>query len=257
MEITIRKELPLNTMTSQQLIADIRSFCIANANEANVLKYSRYFKGDLYNGYGLSAPQIYAETKELLKIQEMTLQLVLDAASDIIKYGKSEEITLIMLMVKGLHKHYSRDTFTNIEAWYSYGINNWAHADNMGMLILPAFLNKGIVEITDFKNWLKADNKFQRRSVPVTLIKSLKTHAHYAELFFFIECLMTDPEREVHQGTGWFLREAWKRKPEETESFLLKWKDISPRLIFQYATEKMTAEGKVKFKREQKTKIKD
>jgi 3-methyladenine DNA glycosylase AlkD len=63
---------------------------------------------------------------------------------------------------------------------------------------------------------------------------------------------MTDPEREVHQGTGWFLREAWKRKPEETEIFLLKWKDTAPRLIFQYATEKMTAEGKGRFRRHKK-----
>jgi 3-methyladenine DNA glycosylase AlkD len=236
-------------MTSKQLIEDIHRYCIENANDANVIKYSRYFKDGLYNGYGLSAPQMYAKTKELLKMQGLSLQVILDAASDIIKNGKSEEISIVMLLVKGLHKQYSRDTFDRIEAWYNYGINNWAHADLQGMLILPVFLSKNIVEINDFKRWLSAQNKFQRRSVPVTLIKSLKTHDHFSDLFSFIECLMTDPEREVHQGTGWFLREAWKRKPEETEVFLMKWKDISPRLIFQYATEKMTAEQKLRFRR--------
>lgn len=236
-------------MNSQQLISDIRNHCMQHANEANALKYSRYFKGDLYNGYGLTAPQMHAKAKELIKMPGLSIHLALDAASGMIKCGNCDEISIAMLLVSGLHKHYSRDTFDHIAAWYSLGINNWAHADTLGMLILPTFLRKDLVEIADFKSWLSADNKFQRRSVPVTLIKSLKTHDNYPELFSFIECLMTDIDREVHQGTGWFLREAWKRKPEETELFLLKWKDVSPRLIFQYATEKMTAEGKMRFRK--------
>jgi len=47
-------------------------------------------------------------------------------------------------------------------------------------------------------------------------------------------------------------REAWKLRPEQVEQFLLKWKDTAPRLIFQYATEKMTAENKISFRKEKK-----
>jgi 3-methyladenine DNA glycosylase AlkD len=61
---------------------------------------------------------------------------------------------------------------------------------------------------------------------------------------------MMDPEREVHQGLGWFLREAWKKQPQVTETFLFKWKNSAARLIFQYATEKMTAEEKQRFRKE-------
>ncbi|MDP4292683.1 MAG: DNA alkylation repair protein, partial [Bacteroidota bacterium] len=50
-------------------------------------------------------------------------------------------------------------------------------------------------------------------------------------------------------GIGWFLREAWTIQPSETEAFLLRWKETAPRLIFQYACEKMTAEQKLQFKR--------
>ena len=55
---------------------------------------------------------------------------------------------------------------------------------------------------------------------------------------------MTDPEREVHQGAGWFLRQALGKNKEETEKFMLKWNEKSPRLIFQYACEKMSPEEK-------------
>lgn len=65
----------------------------------------------------------------------------------------------------------------------------------------------------------------------------------------FVEKLMADPEREVHQGMGWFLREAWKISPAEVEAFLEKYKETAPRLIIQYACEKMTAENKLRFRR--------
>jgi 3-methyladenine DNA glycosylase AlkD len=234
------------------LISGIHDYCVERGNDANVLKYSRYFKEGLYNGFGLTSAQIYEGAKEFLRMPGISLQTVLDAAPDIIRHGKYEETGILMLLAKGLHKQFTRETFDNFSSWYKYGINNWAHADTMGMMILPVFLNKHIVAFTDFSAWLIAENKFQRRSVPVTMIKILKTHENYQELFTFIECLMSDLEREVHQGTGWFLREAWKQKPAVTESFLLKWKESSPRLIFQYATEKMTPEGKSKFRRQKR-----
>jgi 3-methyladenine DNA glycosylase AlkD len=228
----------------------IHDYCAGLANEANVLKYSRYFKEGLYDGFGLTSHQIYDGVKTLVKTPGLTLQNLLDESHDIISHGKYEETSILMLMIKNFHRQFTKDTFRILSSWYEYGINNWAHADVMGMMILPLFLNKEIIEIKQFKTWLTSVNKFQRRSVPVTLIKILKTHKNYTELFTFIECLMSDPEREVHQGTGWFLREAWKKKPDETEKFLLKWKDTAPRLIIQYATEKMTAEGKAGFKRQ-------
>ena len=59
---------------------------------------------------------------------------------------------------------------------------------------------------------------------------------------------MTDAEREVHQGMGWFLRECWKIKHQEVETVLLEWKNTAPRIILQYACEKMTTEDKQRFK---------
>jgi len=59
---------------------------------------------------------------------------------------------------------------------------------------------------------------------------------------------MSDTERVVHQGLGWFLREAWKRDPKPVEKLLLRWKDTAARLIIQYATEKMMPQQKERFR---------
>ena len=83
----------------------------------------------------------------------------------------------------------------------------------------------------------------------------MKTTIDFQPFFEFLDPMMMDPEREVHQGLGWFLREAWKKQSEPTEKFLLKWKNTSPRLIFQYATEKMTKEWKERFRRERASEL--
>ena len=233
------------------LISQIRQFCRDNANAENVIKAKRYFK-EAPDCYGLTSPQLKEKVKELLSDKSLTLETVLKAAPDFLKSGMYEEIAIMLLLVNGFEKKYTKELFNEIDQFFGYSIYNWAHADMLGMYILPKFLKNKIIIEDDFNSWLKSPYKFQRRCVPVTLIKVLKQRENYQYLFDFLEPLMSDPEREVHQGMGWFLRECWKLKPRETEDFLLKWKDKAPRLIINYATEKMTSDEKVRFKRDVK-----
>jgi len=235
-------------MTTPELIHEIRSYCIANADAERVLKSQRYFKEE-FIGHGLMAAQIYAKVKEMLKTNEIDLPTVLDAAPELMKRGMHEEITIGLLLFDGLWKQFNPVTFQTLGSWFSFSITNWAHADALGMLILPKFLDKKICEMNDFSSWLNSPYKFQRRCVPVTLIKHMKKTRQVMPSILFVEKLMLDPEREVHQGMGWFLREAWKISPSEVEPFLEKWKNTAPRLIIQYACEKMSAENKLRFKR--------
>ena len=239
-------------MNADELKLYITDYCKANTNEANIAKYSRYFKGGNYIGYGLTAPQIYALVKDLLKTKNVSFEVVMEATPALLRSEMSEPITIALLLVNGFGKQYSTSLFKEIEQWYSFTIRNWAHADTLGMFILPQFLKYKFINYQDFDSWVTSEYKFQRRSVPVTFIKLLKSKTidDFTPIFAFIEPLMLDPEREVHQGVGWFLREAWKLKPDQTEPFLLKWKNAAPRLIINYATEKMTKEEKLWFKKD-------
>lgn len=235
-------------MNPSDLLLEIRTFCQTNANEEVARKSQRYFKEE-FIGYGLTSPQVTGKVREMLGRKELDLPLVLETMPLLIESGKFEETSFGLLLINGFSKFYKPESFDEISGWFAKGIRNWAHADTLGMFILPKFLQKNVVPVDALLPWKNSGHKFQRRCVPVTLIKNLKTADNFMPLFSFIEPLMLDKEREVHQGVGWFLREAWKKKPVETEEFLLKWKDTSPRLIFQYACEKMTAEGKLKFRK--------
>ncbi|HBC46491.1 MAG TPA: hypothetical protein DEO84_00425 [candidate division Zixibacteria bacterium] len=239
----------LSSMTSSQLVKTIRTFCKANGDPGIVKKYSRFFK-EGYDAYGLDSKAYDACMTELTKNDKLALKLVLEAAPELIKSGKYEETFFVIIMLKRFFPEFTPKTFKDIEKWFKVGIVNWAHADVLAGDIVAYFLKNGIVPLTVLAPWREGKNKFQRRISAVALIKLLDNGKDIGKLIDFVEPLMSDQEREVHQGVGWFLREAWKIDKQKTESFLLKWKNTAPRLIFQYATEKMTASDKARFKKE-------
>jgi 3-methyladenine DNA glycosylase AlkD len=238
-------------MKAIELYEDIRGYCQANANEAVVKKYSRYFK-EGYDAYGLTREQLEDKVASILSNKRVSMKLVLTASRLLVKSGKYEETSFAILLLKGFSEQFTAETFKQVGKWFEIGIANWGHTDVICALLISQFFERKIISLEALSDWRKAANKYQRRAVPVAMIELLKSAVDYAPLFAFIEPLMLDGQRVVHQGLGWFLREAWKLKRKETEAFLLKWKNKAARLIFQYATEKMTAKEKERFRKDKK-----
>ncbi len=238
-------------MKGMELYEEIRSYCRANADVAIVKKYSRYFK-EGYDAYGLSREKLEEKVQSMLSDESINMKLVLSASRHLIKSGKYEETSFAIRLLNEFSEQFTAATFKEIEKWFEIGITNWAHTDGICGLLISKFFERNIISLETLSDWRTAKNKYQRRAVPVVMIDLLKSTTDYAPLFAFIEPLMLDSEKVVHQGLGWLLREAWKLKRKKTEAFLLKWKNDAARVIFQYATEKMTAKEKKRFKEEKK-----
>ena len=236
-------------MNSQELCTEIRQFCRQHADPVIVQKYARYFK-EGYDGYGIATDIFRDKVKELLSTGNLTMETVIEASNDLIASEKYEEPSFAMQLLKGFSKQFTKDTFKVIEQWFPIGIRNWAHTDGLCSELLDPMLRKKIFLMKDLSKWRKSKFRFQRRAVPVTLINSAKKCSDIEPYLKFINPMMMDSERVVHQGLGWFLRECWKVYPEPVEEFLMRWKNDAARLIFQYATEKMTKEYRVRFRRE-------
>jgi 3-methyladenine DNA glycosylase AlkD len=238
-------------MRAKELCDEIKSYCRANANESVVKKYSRYFK-EGYDAYGLSREKLEEKVNSILSDKSVDMKLVLEASRKLIKSGKYEETSFAIRLLNEFSEQFTAATFKEVEKWFEIGIINWGHTDVICGMLISQFFEKNIISLEALSDWRKAKNKYQRRAVPVAMLELISATGDYALLFDFIEPLMTDNERVVHQGLGWFLREAWKIKKKQTETFLFKWKNDAARVIFQYATEKMTPEQKKRFKKEKK-----
>jgi len=238
-------------MIPQQVFREVRAFCRAHADAAQAKRWARYFT-EGYDAYGVdykdpewtSLQAAWAD-----RLRGGPAAIWLDAGDLLVRTGKYEEASFALRLAITLEEHDSPETFARLGGWFAGGIRNWGHTDVLCGDCLTRYLVRKVVPLKALIEWRDSPHKYQRRAVPVALIGVLKTASSFQPLFRGIAPLMHDPERVVQQGLGWFLREAWKRQPAETEAFLLQYKDTCPRTIVQYATERMDAAGKARFKR--------
>ena len=234
----------------EERFLEIRRFCEKNANPEIVKKYSRYFT-EGYDAYGLDQETSESQRDKWLKLwkKDFTLNDFLLLGDKLISTGKYEEASFAISFMYSNKEKFTAETFDRLGNWLENGIINWAHTDILSGKALYYFITNRIIGIESLQGWTESASKWKRRAVPVTLIEVLNTDVPLERLFHIIEPLMSDSEKFIQKGPGWFLREAWKLHPEETEDFLLKWKETCGRIIIQYATEKMDKEKKSRFKR--------
>jgi 3-methyladenine DNA glycosylase AlkD len=231
---------------------EIRRFCEKNANPEIVKKYSRYFT-EGYDAYGLDQKTFESQRdKWMEQWKDFTLNDYLHLGDKLISTGKYEEASFAVSFMYSNTENFTAENFERMGRWLEDGIINWAHTDVLSGKALSHFITNKIIGIDSLKEWTESSSKWKRRAVPVILIDVIDTDVPLKKLFSIIEPLMSDDEKFVQKGLGWFLREAWKVYPGETEDFLMKWKDTCGRIIIQYATEKMDKENRERFRRVKK-----
>lgn len=245
----------MSTASRAELAAEIRAYCAAHPNPKLVEKYARYFK-EGFDAWGLldSKHEFWTvkEPEWRERHARWGLKGFLKLGEDLFSSGKYEEGSIAIRFVKHYGAELDSVALPALAKWFAAGLRNWAHTDVLCGEILTPALVAGRISLHDLAPWRSSKHPFQRRAVPVAMLGLVKQPFDAQALLAFIAPLMTDPARVVHQGTGWFLREMWKKQPAPVEAFLLEWKETAPRLIFQYATEKMIATQKARFKRESK-----
>lgn len=237
-------------MTIQDILVEIRVFLAQNSDNQLVNKYARYFS-EGYDAYGVDQKALEKARIHWFETYHSALGLVgfTKLGDMLIRSGKYEEASLAIFFVRQYLPEFTAEDFKHLTTWLDDGIRNWAHTDYFSPeIVAPCIIHK-IVPLESIADWRFAASKWKRRAVPVACISLLKAGWLADELLNFIEELMEDDQRVVHQGLGWFLRETWKMHPDKVEKFLLRWKDRCARLIIQYATEKMNAEKKASFKK--------
>jgi 3-methyladenine DNA glycosylase AlkD len=231
-------------------LAGIDAACREFADPALALKYARFFR-EGYDAYGVD----HKNPRWVQRIEEWRSHwtprgpaAVLELGRALFATGKYEHGAVAILLMKPLVERIGAGELPGLAAWLAL-VRNWGHCDVIcGELIAPCIASGAIAPVK-LKPWARSPDRFVRRAAPVSLLGALRRGPCAASLLPLLRPLMSDSERVVHQGMGWFLRELWKREPEPVEQFLSEWKDTAPRLIFQYATEKMDAAGKARFRR--------
>lgn len=229
---------------------NVQDFFRDHADPVLVKKYTRYFR-EGYDAWGIDQKTI--ETQRSLWYDQwksdLSREQLFTLGDQLMISGKYEESILAIWILIKLQKESGDGIFEKAGEWLENNISNWAQADYLSGEVISIQLIKDTSLLKDLEKWKNSGSKWRQRSIPVSLIKVMKKGYDPEKLLKIINPLMNDKIREVHQGLGWFLREAWKKHQELTEKFLLNWKNTCARLIIQYATEKMDKAQKENYKR--------
>lgn len=237
-------------MEVKKIYKEIKTWCEKNADPKIVEKYSRYFK-EGYNAYGLDSKLLEKEFNKWTEkySKEMTFDDAKKLCEMLYSSGKYEESALAVKFFKMYKDEYKKSDLNIVKNWLDEYATNWANTDVMCWEVIKLFYEKNIIKYSDLKTWRTSKSIWTRRAVPVSFIKILDFEK-IPSMLDFVMPLIEDTERPVHQGIGWFFREAWKRDSESVESILYTIKNYAPRTIIQYATEKMSKSQKQKYKAE-------
>ncbi len=239
-------------MKPDDLLSEITAYCTAHADAKKAAKWQRYFT-EGYDAWGVldkNDPLWSTKKQEWLESYAgLGLAGFLKLGERLFACGKYEAGSLAIHFAEHYRDSFDDAAFARLGRWFEAGIGNWAHTDVLCGMVIGPLLASGRIPIEALAPWRESALKHQRRAVPVAMLDLLKGGKAIPPLLDFIRPLMLDSERVVQQGLGWFLREAWKKEPKPVEKFLTEWKDRAPRLIFQYATEKMTPAARARFRR--------
>jgi 3-methyladenine DNA glycosylase AlkD len=236
----------------EKIEQDMRRFLKANADKAIVKKYAKYFK-EGYDAYGVDGEKLLRKIDEWFDTcqEKLDRRQLLTLCEHLLDSGKYEEAGIAIHFMAKLRDRYDRSLFNTLGTWFEKYIINWAHCDvACGIAVYP-FLADKVVDFKDLLAWTESPHRWKRRGVAVTMVQDFYKGgtANVPQALRVARKLILDPEKVVQQGTGWLLREAWKKSPRKVEDFLFKWKDQAPRLIIQYATEKIDKEKRKRFRR--------
>jgi 3-methyladenine DNA glycosylase AlkD len=235
-------------MEKNKIYREIRTWCEKNADRKIVQKYSRYFK-EGYDAHGLDSKKLDAEFGIWGEkyFDKMNFADAKKLGEILYSSGKYEESAIAVRIFKRYESEYKKSDLNILKKWLDKYATTWAHTDVMCWEVIKLFYYREIIKYSDLKSWLTSKSTWTRRAVPVSFIKIIDREK-IPLLLEFVRPLIEDKERPIHQGIGWFYREAWKKEPKSVEKILIEIKDFAPRTIIQYATEKMDKKEKIKYK---------
>lgn len=144
-----------------------------------------------------------------------------------------------------MRKQYDNNTFAIFESWLEKYVRGWGDCDDFCTHAFGELICQNTKLVSKIVKWTKRDEFYMRRASAVILIPSI-WHDKYKETnpIKISDILMTDEHDLVRKGYGWMLKILSIKEPLLVFDYLLKNKEIMPRVSFRYALQKMDVKKK-------------
>lgn len=235
------KKLPRRqaAVTAQQFIAELDT----HKSAAELKKYHRYFtfdednpgKGDRFIGVRMG--QVFALAAAFIDLPPAEIEKLLESPIHEVRAGGCS------IMGK-LATHKKTPESRRKELYDLYlrrhdRINAWDLVDLAAYKVVGSYLYDFEKPRAVLYRLARSRDMWERRSAIVSTLNFIG-HGDVTDTFKLAELLLHDKEELVRKGTGWALRYAGDKEPEQLLEFLDKHAATMPRVTLRYTIEKLS-----------------
>ena len=144
-----------------------------------------------------------------------------------------------------MKKQYDKSTFMLFQSWLEKYVRGWGACDDFCTHAFGELICQNTSLVKSIIPWTEREEFWMRRAAAVVLIPSIR-YDKYKETnpLQISNLLLTDEHKLVRKGYGWMLKILSLKEPQTVCDYLVKNKEIIPRVAFRYAIEKMDREIK-------------
>ncbi len=223
----------------------VEKFCFDREDPVKAIRNMRDFK-EGYDAFGIDEEEIKVLRDRIMDEYELSPREIADFGLILLKTGKYEFGTLAILLLK---KHRPRlDPYVRekVKEWLDTAVENWAHADLLGIKILPVFFELELTDLQAFASWRDSPSKWTRRAAITSLIW-LRKALPADDILRFLEPVLLEKDRVAQQAISWLLKDLWNKGAEVVEEFLETHKNNMDRNILKQVSSAMPLAKAKKF----------
>ena len=140
-------------------------------------------------------------------------------------------------------KQYDEGTFAVFERWLEAYVRGWGDCDDFCTHAFGALICQFPELVDQIIPWTAREEFWMRRAAAVVLIPSIWNDLYARTNPLHIsDLLMTDAHDLVRKRYGWMLKILSVKAPVVVFDYLLRHKEVMPRVAYRYALEKMDAD---------------
>ena len=224
---------------NNDVIRALQARLLKNIDEKTRLTYQSFFKEKvLYHGVKMSvvnklASEFYKQIRYLSKYDIFSL------CEELLKTDYGEEAAIAFKWAYRLNSHYESEDFNLFETWLEKFVNSWAKCDEFCNHSIGSLVVRYPEYVQDLKRWARSDNRWMRRASAVTLVIPVRRGLFLADAFEIADMLLLDEDDLVRKGYGWLLKETSRLHRQEVYEYVIKYKNVMPRVALRYAIELM------------------
>lgn len=212
----------------------------------NVVEEAKKIIGNQTKATGLTTGKVRSISSSLYKnIEDKSIDNVLVLCEQLLNERNWAFWIIAYDWAYRVRNQYNTRTFFVFEDWLKKYVTGWKDCDDFCTHAVGELISQNNDMFKYVIKWTEHPEFWVRRAAAVSLVYPIRKNKYQGiNPFLISDALLNDEHYLVLKGYGWMLKVLSQIEPNSVYDYLIKKKDVMPRISFRYALEKLDEDMK-------------